>query len=118
MPFLAKSITKIRTIEKTTILSPGVDWISIFKESIFIFNSSKNLSHSLPPITNIAPIIAPVVEPSPPKTIIIKSWKVSKKSNWVGDTVVNRQAKSPPPTPSKNAEVLKAKVFIQKYLFP
>lgn len=57
MPFLAKSITKIRTIEKTTILSPGVDWISRFKESIFIFNSSKNLSHSLPPITNIALVV-------------------------------------------------------------
>ena len=69
IPLRAKSITRIKITEKTTILRPGIAGVVCPK--IFI-GSSKNLSHSDPPITKIVPIIAPVVEPRPPSTMMIR----------------------------------------------
>ncbi len=53
------------------------------------------------PTTSTVPSRAPVVLPSPPRTIIISSWKVSIKSNSPGEMVVSREASRPPPIPSE-----------------
>jgi hypothetical protein len=65
-----------------------------------------------------AVIVDPVMLPSPPRTMIISKLKVMEKLKKLGDTVVIRDAISPPATPAKNPLTTNAKSLCLKMGMP
>ncbi len=60
----------------------------------------------------------PVILPSPPRTMIISKLNVMEKLKRLGDTVVIREAISPPETPAKNPLTTNARSLCRKTGIP